>query len=132
MDLILVREKKRPSGIFGKLCAPDGITFCLTLEHAYPTTEGYQPKLPAGTYRCVRGPHQLHTGPIFETFEITGVPGHTGILFHVGNWNRDSEGCVLVGYTISGDNALTRSRDTFKKFMELQAGLDEFQLTVLS
>jgi hypothetical protein len=70
----------------------------------------------------------------FTTFEITGVPGHSNILFHIGNYNKDSEGCVLLGRGIteaqSGDQMITMSNTTFKYFMDNQAGVDTFILTV--
>ena len=72
--------------------------FMVTLEHAYFFNGAYTPKLHNGVYTCVRGPHRLH-GMIdfFSTFEITKVSGHSGILFHWGNYNEDSEGCILTG-----------------------------------
>ena len=106
--------------------------FCVTLEHSYDC----KPKLPAGIYTCVRGTHALHNGIPFETFEITGVAGHKGILFHAGNFNRDSEGCVLIGKDIvvdpnSGDEMVTGSKAEFKEFMDRLDGVQSFQLEVV-
>lgn len=110
---------------------------CWTLDHAYPVGIGNdpEPKLYDGVFTCVRGPHRLHgMTEDFETFEITGVKGHTDILFHWGNWNKNSDGCVLTGRAlIKGDPwMVTDSRDTFAEFMKLQEGVDSFQLTVRS
>ncbi len=113
-------------GIFGILTdVSDGIV-AYTLEHSYNKL----PKLTDGTYTCVRGQHVLHSGPI-ETFEITGVPGHSGILFHYGNYNADSDGCVLLG---DGETAtsVTDSRGAFTKFMARLVGIDSFTLIVTS
>ena len=106
--------------------------FCVTLEHSYDS----QPKLQPGTYTCVRGTHKLHNGVPFETFEITGVAGHAGILFHAGSYNRDSEGCVLVGHQIvndpnTGDEMIVGSRVEFKAFMDRLEGVDSWQLEVV-
>lgn len=102
----------------------------VTAEHAYDGV----PKVPNGTYTCQRGWHQLHTGPRFETFEITGVEGHQGILFHVGNWPQiDSDGCLLCGNAIAQSAQgpmVTGSRGTFDRFMAAQEGVDSFELTV--
>ena len=65
----------------------------------------------------------------FITFEVQNVPGHTGILFHTGNTNRDSEGCILLGSLIKG-NILLNSRPAFAKFMELLGNLPQFTLEV--
>jgi hypothetical protein len=135
MDLKLTRPPGsfKSYGIFGFLSDMIDNLICVTLEHAYagsnePIT--FIPKLPPGVYTCVRGMHQLAgMNQPFETFEITGVPGHSGILFHVGNTNDDSECCVLLGTSVSG-TMITFSRNAFNKFMALQAGVDSFALVV--
>lgn len=133
MDLILTRKQKNKRGIFGllshlnHLCVP-----FVTLEHAYPDNKGsYISKIPDGMYRCVKGSHSLHQGPPFTTFEITGVKGHAGILFHVGNTNEDSEGCVLLGELQVG-SSIHKSKDAFSRFMSIQDDLDTFSLIVIS
>lgn len=132
MDLTLRRSSYTPDGIFGALYQDDGTLVAYTLEHAYASDEngGWAPKIPAGVYTCVRGMHQLENMKApFETFEITNVPEHTKILLHCGNVNADSAGCVLVGSSIDGIELL-QSRLAFAKFLNLQYGVDSFQLTV--
>lgn len=124
MDLILDRFNFSPNGILGILGSKEE-DICYTLEHAY----NLAPKIPEGIYRCVRGQHQLKSGPI-ETFEVTNVPNHTGILFHPGNTENDSEGCILLGMGKSGD-ALTLSRLAFEAFMGFQDRVDTFMLKVV-
>lgn len=138
MTLILKNTVYSDQGIFGTLNNEDGSEICKTLQHAYDSglgTGSYVPKLPPGTYQCVRGEHQLLHGLPFETFEITGVPGHTGVLFHIGNYNADSEGCVLLGSTISPDDQnptmIQNSAVAFEAFMRLLAGIDSFILEVM-
>ena len=128
----LRRTEFRPDGIMGEFSFDgDPGRFCVTLEHSYDC----KPKLPTGIYTCVRGTHKLHNGIPFETFEITGVAGHSGILFHAGNYNRDSEGCVLIGKDIAvdpntGEEMIIGSRAEFKEFMARLDGVDSFQLEV--
>lgn len=139
MNLTLKRNHFQANGIFGQLLNEKGEHVAFTLEHAYGSDAEpgiWQPKVPAGAYACMRGEHQLHSGPI-ETFEVTGVTGHQGILIHPGNTEDSSEGCILVGigriFTAEGQgqpSGLTQSRDAFKQFMDIQAGADEFQLVV--
>lgn len=129
MDLVLTRKDRQAEGIFGELRDAEGTLIAETIEHAYDDGTGtYAPKIPNGDYVCVRGQHQLHSGPI-ETFEVMGVPGHTGVLLHPGNTESDSEGCILLGEARIG-NMITNSRITFQKFMALEAGLSEFRLRV--
>lgn len=138
MNLKLTRTDFLASGIFGTLESDDKKIALLTLEHAYPfipdgssASTTYKPKLPPGVYKCVRGMHRLESMPIpFETFEITGVVGHTNILYHVGNFNSDSSGCVLLGLSRDSNLGIFKSRIAFQSFMELQKGIDTFTLTV--
>lgn len=126
MDLTLRRQSFTDQGVFGLLLNDQGDTIAVTLEHAYDRA----PKVPPGEYKCVRGLHRLEgMKEPFETFEVTGVPGHSNILLHVGNYQRDSHGCILVGTEILGE-MITQSRVAFEKFMELQKGVDQFTLTV--
>lgn len=135
MNLTLARKFYEPQGIFSILTNDAGQIAC-TLEHAYPSTGAhpYAPKIPDGTFTCRRGQHQLAsmTSP-FTTFEVTGVPGHTNILFHIGNYNKDSEGCILMGraFDVATDpTMILHSKATFGAFMELMKGVDSFTLTV--
>ena len=137
MDLTLTDRHLQPDGCFGKLIATaTGAEWLRTLEHAYPLGgEGYTVKVQPGVYQCIRGVHSLAGHPTpFETFEVTEVPGHTGILFHVDNWNADSDGCILVGVALAPSEAgqmITQSKVAFERFMALQMGCDAFQLTVI-
>lgn len=137
MHLILTHDEFAQDGVFGRLVTEIDDELAVTLEHVYLHPEGnvVSNKIPVGSYECVRGQHLLHGMPqSFTTFEVMGVPGHTGILFHWGNYNKDSDGCILLGQSIAlqpnGERMITNSRATFEKFMELQAGVDSFQLTV--
>jgi hypothetical protein len=125
VDLNLRRLEKLPAGIFSELTG--GSLHVAALEHAYES----EPKLPDGVYICRRGVHHLPGHPDLETFEITGVEGHTGILFHRGNWQTDSDGCLLLGLRREG-LMVVGSHLAFTEFMKLQKGVDEFKLTVQS
>lgn len=130
MDLTLTRTNFIEEGIFGRLTGDFGKLIVFTLEHAYQNGQEFEPKIPVGTYVCVRGEHRLVSMPSdFTTFEITGVPNHDKILFHVGNYNKDSSGCVLLGEAISG-TSIVYSRSAFNEFMLLQSGIDSFILKV--
>ncbi len=131
MDLTIKRIKFQESGIFGEMVDILGNHVCYTLEHAYVQYNGqFAPKIPAGTYICKRGMHQLHSMKTpFETFQVMDVPNHANILIHMGNYNKDSDGCILVGKTTS-DTMIGSSVETFKKFLQLQSDLDCFQLII--
>lgn len=132
-DFTLTHNRFCPEGIFGELMAKDGKFVAYTLEHSYDN----KPKLADGTYTCVRGPHRLHgMTQDFITFEIKGVPNFnglpvTGVLFHWGNYDKDSEGCVLIGSSET-PTMITNSRQTWSDFMKSLDGIDSFLLTVKS
>lgn len=137
MDLLLKRTDYTDAGIFGEILDAENKLLYYSLERAYDSGFGngsYLPKVPDGTYKCIKGLHQLkHMTFPFETFEITNVPGHTRILFHVGNYNNDSDGCVLLGTNLSKNSnppCITQSNKAFNAFIVLQKDLNEFALTV--
>ena len=126
----LTRNDFSANGIFSSLVLDNGEELS-TLEHAYSQSDGsYLPKILNGKYTCIRGTHCLHNGIPFETFEVQNVPGCTGILLHVGNYQNDSEGCCLLGMTRMGD-MITSSKVAFNKFMCSLDGLDSFELEVV-
>jgi Family of unknown function (DUF5675) len=130
MQLSLIRNKIGDTGAFGQLLQGSSL-IAYTLEHAYLQDDGsLSPKLPEGTYSCQRGLHQLEgMSSYFSTFEIMNVPNHFGILFHIGNAQGDSSGCVLLGSAING-NMLVNSRIAFAKFMSLLSTQNSFILIV--
>lgn len=138
MDLTLNRSEFRPDGIFGSISDQHGKIVCSTLEHAYTKGDGvWYPKIPKGEFRCMLGQHRLASMThAFETYEIIGVPGHTNLLFHWGNFNNDSEGCILVGELVAhrtiGSDMITQSKKAFADFIALQSGTLSFLLTVVN
>jgi len=97
--------------------------------------------IPTGRYVCKRS--MYHKGG-YPTFEITGVPDRSRILFHVANTEEDVEGCVGVGMrlgvlkkldedtgSIRHKIAVLQSRDAFKEFMAFFEGVDFWTLNVV-
>lgn len=136
MDLVLKRTHSLEYGIFGILYDSNVKKIAVTIEHAYSGASfgEWKSKIPLGTYVCKRSEHHLRAQPNpFETFEVTGIKGHSGIVFHVGNRNNDSEGCILIGTgfdNLECPRAITSSRLAFSMFMVLQDGDDSFKLRV--
>lgn len=116
----IVRLEKSSQGFLGVLRI-DGEIFCMTLE---PDTTFIKP----GCYHCQR----FHGTKWPNTFEIE-VPGHEAVLFHAGNVEADTKGCVLLGSTagkLKGDRAVLNSGATFEKFLEVTKDRDFFALFV--
>lgn len=100
---------------------------CWTLE--LPWLQNLQGKscIPVGTYKVISS---LSTRFRREMPRLLGVPGRTGILFHSGNTDEDTEGCILLGNRRAGEN-LIGSRDAFDRFTEwFQSVGNEAQVTI--
>lgn len=90
--------------------------------------------IPDGEYLCRR-----FSGTKWkDTFEIVrpgtdGVDGHKFLLFHSGNKEGHSLGCVLLGETVgklTGERAVLNSGATFQKFLHYTRNEKSFLLKV--
>jgi len=91
----------------------DGIFVCFGLEDIHQDFKVYgQTRIPAGRYKiAVRqfgGFHErylkkydFHRGML----QIMSVPGFEDALIHIGNFAKNTEGCLLVG------NGMSREKD---------------------
>ena len=131
----MVRVSVQPEGAFGVLLR-DGIPFGpVSCERTYPladsTPRGPQfVKIPPGRYRCVKT--RYHKGK-YDTFEVTGVTGHSRLLFHLGNSELDSEGCILLGQRFGMDRGtpkVLQSGLAFGEFMSSMGYRAAFDLEV--
>lgn len=124
----LVRLETSSQGTLGALVI-DGRAFCATLEPEDKNNAVNISSIPAGEYVCART-----KSPRFgETFEVLDVPGRTHILFHAGNTDADTHGCILLGRywgKLRGDRAVLNSGKTFKDFLVNMANENEFKLTI--
>ncbi len=87
--------------------------------------------IPQGLYPCRRVADRKTLGGSFiaDTFEVTGVPNRSGVLFHVGNYPKDTMGCILVGSYHNG-GLLCDSKKGFAEFMDTLARVSEFELSI--
>jgi hypothetical protein len=120
-------------GVFGELVSEDGSAKFATLEHSYLVGASWLPKVARGkTYTCVRYNSPDHGYPVFV---LQGVPPFQGapvsyIEIHIGNYCKDSEGCILLGLR-KRSGMIEDSRIAFDQFMEIQKDVDSFTLTVV-
>ena len=125
--LRIVRYCETEEGTYGVLVY-NGEPFCLTLE-PNDRDNKYNSCIPSGVYICKR-----HTGLKYKnTWEITKVPNRTAILFHVGNIEDDSLGCILLGKSLGSVKnklGIVQSSNTFNKFMNVSARASELHLTI--
>lgn len=123
-DFELVRVSRHDAGAFGVLLQY-GLPFAVTLERTF----GADVVIPPGEYPCRRTTFRRKG---YETFEVI-VPGHDRVLFHIGNLEEDSEGCILVGLEfgeIQGKPGVLLSRIGFLRFMGRTGKRRQFVLRV--
>lgn len=90
MKITLDRQPSTPDGTLG-MVSIDGVFLCYSLEPS--ETRALFPAIPAGTYRVL-----ITTSNRFKRrLPLILVPGRSGIRVHPGNFDDDTEGCVLLG-----------------------------------
>lgn len=136
-DLVLTR-KYYENGVQGVLRLPNHLSVA-TLERPWLDNQRSISCIPEGTYtlrkRNSAVVERTSRGEFPEGWEVTDVPGRTYIMFHVGNYIRDSEGCVLVGYKHGfheGQPVVWSSMIGMRIFMEALNAKDEWTLLIKS
>jgi hypothetical protein len=126
----LIRTSANPEhGTFGSfelLKTP----VCVTLEPYHRQNEKNISCIPAGDYVCKK----VNSPKYGPTYEITDIEGRSHVLFHWGNFDTNTRGCVLLGEEfgkIGTDTAILSSKRAFREFMDLLHGFDEFTLTIV-
>ena len=104
---------------------------CASLQLGWKNNQRRISHIPEGVYDVVR-----HQSPKFgDCFLIKDVKDRDHVLFHTGNFYRDTLGCILVGEykgtDIDGDGLkdIVNSKQTFNKFKEICG--DGFTLQLL-
>jgi hypothetical protein len=127
--LTLLRVGSSDLGTFGVL-RDRAIPFAVTLEPPWTNNAQRVSCIPPGRYVCQR----VQSQKFGDTFEVTGVPGRSHILFHAGNTIEDTEGCILVAEEFGGTDlfpVIVSSKRGYGEFMAKHVGRDSFDLEIL-
>lgn len=142
MELTLKRIARRETYTIGRLYV-DGVYFCDTIED---TDRGLKQSLPASVNKAMKraGATAIPTGKYQVTLKVKSqkfskkkqydfcggflprlinVPAYEGVLIHIGNTAKDTEGCILVGRNTKVGKVL----DSGVTFRALYARLKEAQ-----
>lgn len=104
----------------------DGRPFAVSVERTFDDNVTV---IENGRYLCKRD--YYHKGG-YPTYEII-IPGHDRVLFHKGNFETNSEACVIVAESfavIDTQTAVADSKHGFEELMSLAAGLESFGMEV--
>ena len=127
--VILERFCYSDDGTFGYLMLPNG-DYLATVERPWLENLRNISCIPIGSYRCE--PSRYNRGG-YNAFEVMNVQGRTNILFHRGNFVRESQGCILINErhsaTDRGEWCGINSRSAFSHFMQ-SLGHSPFNLTI--
>ena len=109
--------------------AIDGNPLCVTLEDYKFGNLRNVSCIPTGQYLCKK-----HSSSKFSnTFKVLSVPERSGILFHIGNSTKDTEGCILLGSEFNYEDpniTIKESTKAFGKFIGILNNEREFKLTI--
>ncbi len=149
MELTLNRIARRDTYTIGRLYV-DGVRFCDTLED---TDRGLDQSMDIAVLRAKkrRGITAIPTGRYKVTLgvkspkfsqkkaynfcggylpRLINVPAYDGVLIHIGNYPKDTEGCILVGKNTKV-GAVLESTTTFKALYEkLKSAKEDIYITI--
>ena len=132
----LLRVFKRQDGTFGVLSIGEEgkpetlMPICLTVERPWLNNQRGISCIPTGQYTCLA----VNSPKFGHTFEVTGVPQRSEILFHKGNIDDDSHGCIILGESFArwttGQLDITSSLLAFEDFLREFKDQTQFNLTI--
>lgn len=143
MELKVKRKAKRETYVIGDLSIDEvffsntledtdrGLTSDMSDEEIKEIKQKGITAIPTGRYKIVMNVQS----PKFSKYKqyefckgylprLVDVPGYEGVLIHIGNYPKDTDGCILVGKnTVKG--AVMNSTATFKKLYDILKNADE-------
>lgn len=110
--VVIYRTRSYSDSLGGELIV-NHTRVCYTLELPWYWNEQYVSCIPLGRYSATLRYDKNDCWRV----ELVGVPGRSGIQIHIGNYPRDTVGCVLVGTALS-PNTVLNSKEAYRLFKE--------------
>ena len=126
MKIEVKRLYKTENSTIGELTV-DGKFECYTLEDKERDVKiKGETAISKGTYKVI-----INQSNRFKKLLplLLNVPNFEGVRIHPGNSNHDTEGCILVGQSISKDY-ISKSRKAFEKLFKKMQLAKEITLTI--
>jgi hypothetical protein len=121
---ILVQRFHSTKNYTAGLMYIDGEFVCFTLEDEKRDVKVYaETRIPSGIYTLslqtsgslhtrYKAKFSFHKGMLL----LNSVPNFSGIMIHIGNTDKDTAGCLLVGHTFClGCSKITDSQKAYEK-----------------
>jgi len=100
-EAFTLEDERRTKKVNGETRIPAGLYFVEFQKIVTPKTNMYRRKYEWFTFHL----------------QIKNVEGFTNVYLHIGNYDTDTDGCVLLGSTADSDSGtIGRSTKTFKRF----------------
>lgn len=127
MELSLLRNPSKKESTRGVLLIND-VVFCDTLEDEKREIKvSGETRIPSGRYRILK---REAVSKLTKTYrdkfdwfdfhlEIQNVPNFQYVYIHVGNYDENTDGCILLGRGFTDyedESAIWNSRKAFKEF----------------
>ena len=126
----LVRKQFSAIGIKGRLLCKAPELLLYTMENPWLDNKPRESCIPTGIYGC-----EIVQSPRFgRVYGVKEVTGRSHILFHAGNYPRDTSGCILIGQTgdfLSPYMFIGNSQKALKEFMDKLDG-KPFELEIIN
>lgn len=123
-SLILYRTYYE-TGTHGELVFPDGEVL-FTLENPWLDNKRHESCVPEGTYSLLFRESPLVSRLTMNdhtfSYELMNVEGRSNIIFHQGNYVKNTDGCILLGNRLDFQYTtpvVWQSRPTFDKFIQM-------------
>lgn len=149
MEIVVYRQKSKEESTRGEMYI-DGVKFCDTLEDEFRTKKVMgETRIPSGRYKLgfrEFSKKQEREGNIsnmtkkyrskfdwfFNHIEVKDIPNFSFVYIHVGNYEEDTDACLLVGHGFTdydNESAIWKSKPAFEAFYKtvspvLQSGED--------
>ena len=127
-NLLIIRDTFTDKSTIGKLYL-NGDFYGHTLELPWQDNERRVSCIPKGVYDVVKRNGEDSAKYKYEHLLVEDVPNRDFILFHIGNYPKDTLGCILIGNT-RALNSVGSSKKAFYNLMYDLGSYNKLELII--
>ena len=127
-SILIIRDEFTDKSVLGKLYL-NGEFYGHTLELTWKDNKKSVSCIPKGVYEARKRGGDESGKYKYQHIEILDVPDRSLILIHVGNFPKNTKGCVLLG-TTRAFNFVGDSRKAFYKLMYDLQNFEELEVII--